>query len=138
MTTSVWASFVGASAPGEHPRGEAIALWLRDALATRGVRVIEVDNWRDVGWSIDVSIDGRGIYVVLSHVEGRDHGFWLLCCSSDVGVIGSLSGQVPTQQIRSLAKTVDAILQGESTLSAIRWYPNGWRGNLDDAWAEHP
>jgi hypothetical protein len=108
------------------PPGRPLADYLAESLRLAGY-VVTVDNWRDVGWSVDLNIDGAAVYLYFAAFEGPDD--WLLCCTSDVGLIKRLFGR-PTneKQKRTLAILVDKALKADLRVSNIRWYSN-FRGS---------
>jgi hypothetical protein len=135
-----WVTFTSSlraeDADEPHPKGYAIGKRLHSGLARSGIRCEGVDNWRDVGYSIDCLIDEKRVYVFFS-LLGRPLQQWALCCTSDLGWISRLRGKQDDDQRLKLAQAVDAVLNASDEFSNVRWYKQ-WRGDEDAAWIGHP
>jgi hypothetical protein len=129
--------------PAEHPdvsepKGLLVAERVMSALREQGLVDLKLENWRDVGYSVDCTIDGWSVYCVLSHL-GDGEREWILCCTSDIGAVGRLFGRNDESARKKLAKAVDEALHADADFSQVRWYTiSGWHGNRDDPWQEHP
>jgi hypothetical protein len=119
-----------------HPKGYSIAHLIRDGLRRVSLAPEEVENWRDVGYSIDCVIDHARVYLFLSFY-GRTPQQWALCCTSDLGWWSRLLGKRDDEQRLTLARSVDAVLKGSKEFTDIRWYTQ-WRGGDEEPWADQP
>ena len=132
--SSHWAMFdAPVLDPTEHPPGRGIAERVGEALGC----AVAIDVWRDVGWSIDVTVEGEALAIFIS--ELREGSTWLLCCARAES--GFLSGafrrpEPRARALRALAERVDAILH--APFHSVKWYPDGWRGDVGDRATEHP
>ena len=138
MQDHYWVTFVRdvAADHAEHPPGEPLAMRIREGLVARGIDPAKVEVWRDVGYSIDCTIERRAVYLFVSVFE-RDANLWALCCTSDLGFLGRLRHGSDQPQRRQLATAVDAVLRDDATVTDVRWYPH-WQGRLDAPWTPHP
>jgi hypothetical protein len=140
LATNIWATFTS-SLPVEdprnpHPKGYLVAHLIRDGLRRAGLSPEDVENWRDVGYSIDCVIDHARVYLFLSFC-GRTLQQWALCCTSDLGWLSRLFGKRDDEQKLTLARSVDAVLKGSKEFADIRWYTQ-WRGDEEEPWADRP
>ena len=89
----IWVTFCSRlpKANPENPDlpGYGIARRLEEGLRRLGFMDLKLDNWRDVGYSLDCVIDGRPVYLLVSYV-GQGPREWALCCTSDRGLIAKL------------------------------------------------
>jgi len=140
MNDDRWASFCSsidaASSDFPHPKGYAVGEALVAGLRQRNVDG-KLENWRDAGWSIDCTVKGTDVYVVVSYLGQRERE-WILHCTSDVGVLARLFGTDDAAAKLSLAHLVSDILGNDSRFSNVRWYPSGWRGRGDEEWTQGP
>lgn len=119
-----------------HPKGYAIAKRLYYGLGRSDVQREEIDNWRDVGYSIDCVIDGARVYLFFSLLRHSVQQ-WALCCTSDLSWLSRLLGKSDGEQRLKLARAVDAVLRGSHEFSDVRWYKQ-WHGAEDASWTDQP
>jgi hypothetical protein len=131
MAISENARFFAEPAPDaeyQHPPGASIARLLQLALADRGWKASEMDNWRDCGWILHCSSPNADLQVVLGKdVEGSE---WFLQVSPAYvpGLIGRLLGKKASgssADILALSKTVQAILSAQPGFTEFRWCWDG-------------
>jgi hypothetical protein len=141
MQRSMLATFASSLRPEDpefpHPKGYGLALVIARGLRSQEIAEVDVENWRDVGWSIDCVIDQHRVYMFVSHI-GEAPRQWALCCTSDLGIVGRLLGRKDDAQVAALAAAVDRVLHGDARMSDVRWYPDGWRSAGDEPWEPHP
>ncbi len=138
----IWATFKStlpaSSVDDPHPPGFPVAQALHEGLLKANPTAEDVENWRDVGYSIDVVVDDRRVFLFLSAIEESD-AHWALCCTSDLGWLARQLGRRDDVQRLELARLVDQVLHNDQRFSEIRWYgAGGWRGGKNDDWKPHP
>jgi hypothetical protein len=140
MAPDAWASFCGRFPEDPDPaesRCAGVGEYLATKLREVGVTVTASDNWRDCGWSVDCRIDGRPIYFFVSYY-GKRPVEYVLCCTSDRGLITWLRGINDVSHRWKLAKAVHGVLMGDDRFSEVRWYQEGWFAKGDEAWSSAP
>jgi hypothetical protein len=141
MATNYWVTFAS-PLPVEdprlpHPKGYAIARLIHDELSHQGLAVVLLDNWRDVGYSIDCIIDDAPVYLFFTFL-GRTTQQYVLCCTSDLGWISRLLGRRDDEQRLKLARAVATVLDNRGEFEDVRWYNEGWGGLEDEPWTNRP
>jgi hypothetical protein len=133
MSNHYWASFGYSGADLEpahaHPPGEAIARRIRAGLVGYGADVGDVENWRDIGWSATVRIDGIDVYFFISKGT-EDNPRWVLCCTSDRSEVLAWLTRKPSDDAQklALARLIEKVLSVDDHVSDVRWHPAGWKG----------
>lgn len=137
MHPHAWATFAAELPNAADPResrcqavGEILAAGLRDG----GVVVLEADLWRDSGWEVRCQIDGKPAYCFVSYY-GVPPVEYVLCCTSDRGLLDWLRrvDHVPRRWV--LARAVDRVLASDDRFCNIRWYiARGWSPGEHSPW----
>jgi hypothetical protein len=123
---SLNAAFSGAVAPDpelDHPAGGAIAKLLYIGLQRAGWSVREIENWRDVGWSLDCS---KGEARLECTLAGFGNAWMLQVAVAGSGWLARLFGRTPTPRpddVWALAKDVHGLLA--SVFQELRWRWDG-------------
>ena len=92
----------------------------------RGFRVMEEPIWDDL------HARGELVMATLSRLDistiGQDGAVqYLLCCTSNRGLWGWLTGRDDTADRWQLARAVHAVLTSDSRFTDVRWYvERGW------------
>jgi hypothetical protein len=130
VPVSLNVTFAGAApkdAEFEHPEGASVARLLRDAAQQMGWAVRDLDNWRDVGWSVLCSKGVARLEVVISSA-GQDQ--WMLQVAPETvpGLVGRALGKQPTAshtEVLDLANVVHHALSEGELYRGFRW---AWDG----------
>jgi hypothetical protein len=135
---SKWVTFASTlpteDATDPHPKGYQVALRILRGLEAEGVTGIELDNWRDSGYSLECALSGIRVYLFISFL-GDGPRQWVLCCTADVGFLARLRGRDASEEVRQLARHVDTVLSNDArTFSQVRWYTSRWEGRGDEEW----
>ena len=141
MFSHAWASFRAdfpeAPDPAES-RCEAVGEFLAAGLRRGGTTVEGTDCWRDSGWQVRCQVNGKAVYLFVSHV-GQGPVQYVLCCTSDRGLWGWLAGRDDTAERWQLARAVHEVFMSDSRFNDVRWYvERGWTAGGDSQWARHP
>ena len=110
------------------PRGRGIAKKLLCQIRADGFDAADEDNWRDCGWSIDVSASGTVLQLALAETD--ETGRWIadvapLC---EPGIIAQLFGRKfvdRSEDVLSLSLSVSRFLR-QSGFSDILWCVDGF------------
>jgi hypothetical protein len=119
-----------------HPKGHRVTTRIRERLPSP-VIVRRWDNWRDCGYSIECELEGRPVYAYVVHL-GDGPRQWVLCCTSDRGIVARMLRGSDLAQRQELARAVHSALRSDPTVSDIRWYPDRWKGNPHARWVSSP
>jgi len=134
VPTSQNCRFLGECEPvsqTEHPPGEGLAVRLRAHLSEAGLDVRELDNWRDVGWSMPIHVGSSELLIALSQI---DAGEWMLQVAPlrVPGFVGRLLGRCASagmDDVLAVSQAVQQALCAGGGLSEFRWcwdeIPNG-------------
>lgn len=130
MSFSENVRFVGRARRDEefpHPAGASIARTLAKSLIRDGWNVGEIENWRDVGWSLTCEKNGAELRVALSAIGAEE---WLLQVAPNEapGIIGRLLGRAPSgdrSACLDLAKAVHVALKETGDFAAQMWRWDG-------------
>lgn len=141
MTLSQNVRFVG-NAPidtdYDHPPGAGLARNLLDALQQRGIAASDFDNWRDVGWVINVNDNEHGIEIGFASTGDSE---WLLQIAprQSPGVLSRLMGTAPdrSDDLLSVARIVAEVLPAMG-FSHFRWRADGPPRDGDPETPERP
>ncbi len=52
----------------EHPKGYSICNFLKTKLSENGFHTFSVENFRDMAWSLDCTINGKTIYFFVGYL----------------------------------------------------------------------
>jgi hypothetical protein len=75
------------------PSGRSIAVGMRKALLSEGFAAGEEDNWRDSGWSIDVTFPTFVIEVALAQASEVNRWMAQIAPLKEPGALAQLSGK---------------------------------------------
>lgn len=94
-TPSQNVAFTGASHGDDRfePAGRGIAVGMRDGLRSAGFAASDEDNWRDSGWSIDVTFPAFVIEVALAQTSEDQHWMAQVAPLKEPGAIAQLFGR---------------------------------------------
>ncbi len=141
MFRHAWASFCADFPSDPDPaelRCETVGEYLAARLREAGLCVTATDNWRDSGWSVDCRVNGKRVYFFVTYYGQAPVGY-VLCCTSDRGLVGWLRGVNDVPERWQLARAVHRVLAADSRFREIRWYvEQGWTGNGNDPWVAEP
>jgi hypothetical protein len=112
----------------DHPPGAGIAQTLANGLRGQGFRPGSIDNWRDCGWSIDVSLGHADLQISLAPtVEPK---LWMLqvSCFNQPGFLACFLGAKRLDCTMELFKLASAIHQASASAGygEIRWCVDGY------------
>jgi hypothetical protein len=134
---SFCADFPEDSDPAES-RCEGVGEYLAERLRAAGVSVTYTDNWRDCGWEVRCRINDKPTYFFVTYI-GKDPVQYVLCCTSDRGLIAWLRGRDDAPERWNLARSVHRVLRGDPRFREIRWYvERGWGPKGDEPWVPEP
>ena len=141
MFEHAWASFC-ADFPEEpdpaESRCEAVGEFLAAGLRRAGITVHGTDSWRDCGWQVNCQVHGKAVYLFVSYA-GQGVVQYVLCCTSDRGLWGWLTGRDDTAERWRLARAVHEVLRSDSRFSDVRWYvERGWVAGIENPWVPEP
>jgi hypothetical protein len=136
MSTVPHASFSGSFAPDrEHsdPPGASLARALETRLRSSFGSVRSLDNWRDVGWFVEVELNGKSFEVDVAQFPSKGH--WLLAVAPmrQPGFLARLLGKKPfpcAAELKTISIEVHEVLRTFSGISNIRWMFGGPPGKV--------
>jgi hypothetical protein len=124
MFPHAWASFCAQfpddSVPSES-RCQGIGEYFAGRLRDAGVCVIGTDLWRDCGCEVNCLVNGKPIYFFVSYV-GQGAVQYVLCCTSDRGLIGWLKRVDDAPARWQLARELHRIMAADVHFHDVRWY----------------
>ncbi len=116
-----------------HPPGASFARSLQAHLRSHFTSVADFDNWRDVGWSVEIRLGEKAfeVYFAPFGPEGR----WLLAVAplGQPGAIARFFGKKaePSEaELKSLSKEIHALLSSTSGIADIQWMFGGPPGKV--------
>jgi hypothetical protein len=105
-----------------HPPGKTLAIHLADRFRKDGFATCDVENWRDCGWSIEVTAGDAHLQIALSPVE-EPLGRAQVTCASRRGILARLFGAKAVDrsaELYDLACAVHGSLV-DAACREIRW-----------------
>jgi hypothetical protein len=136
MIPTPHASFQGTlptDAEFDHPPGASLARKLEARLRDRFGSVSAFDNWRDCGWLLALDLGGKPLEVYFAPFDGNDRWLLAVAVARQPGLVARLFGRKPvecTQELRSIAREVHAVLQDTAGVSGIAWLSGGPPGSV--------
>src|SRR5947209_8399132 len=125
MFQHAWASFC-ADFPDdpdpEESRCTGVGEYLAGRLRGAGMCVTGADLWRDCGYQVDCRVNGKAVYFYVAYIN-RAPAQYVLCCTSDRGLLRWLRGENDIAERWELARSVHRILASDPRFGEIRWYP---------------
>jgi len=114
----------------DDPPGAVIARMLDKKLEEEGITHEPFDNWRDCGWWIICTINGKQVQIYFASWPQTAEDGWLLAIAPlrEVGFFGRIFGKKPidySSEINQLSQLVDRFLNENEMFSNIRWCLNG-------------
>jgi hypothetical protein len=131
MAISQNACFSGEAVPDaefKDPPGASIARLLRNALANRSWEVSDIDNWRDVGWSITCSRIASKLELTITKMAVGEEWFLQIAPSYLPGLIGRLfrkAASAKPDAIQALAEDAFAALSDSGRFENFMWCWDG-------------
>ena len=130
-------SFKGELAPDSefvHPLGASLGRALEARLRQRFGSVQTMDNWRDVGWVVNLAVNDKPVEIYFTRLSPKD-GMWLLAVAplGQPGFLSRAVGRKPsgvTPELQSICGEVHALLASTSSLSDIQWFIGGPPGSV--------
>lgn len=55
-----------------HPAGQELAVYLKDQFTQSGILIEKIDNYDDVGWALDTTVDGKKLLILLGYLNDGD------------------------------------------------------------------
>lgn len=120
----------------DHPRGWSICKFLETELSRAKFNVQSLDNYRDIGWSIDCYINSKRLFVIVGYLGTKVTDWQLIICSS-IGIFGRIFGQKDENERMTLAKSIHHILSKDNRFSELRWYSR-YTDSPKDKWYSEP
>jgi len=133
-TSSQNVLFVGESSGDDdyEPPGASIARRIEHDLRTRGYTPSPIDNWRDCGWSIDLTVGEAALQIALSSTTQAKLWMLQIACLNDPGLVARLFGKRfidRSGEVFDVASAIHDILQS-SGHTDIRWCLDGYPGDM--------
>ncbi len=119
----------------EVPAGEPIARQLEGELSAAGFHEIVIDDWRDMGYTIDLRSGKVKLNISFAATNNGIYQ-WALYCSDSVGIWAKLAARPGAIELMRLATTVDRTFQADSRYYQIRWHLFGWQSIGDEPWID--
>jgi hypothetical protein len=113
-----------------HPPGYPIAQYFFGALQHADFTGVEIENWRDCGWQVNVTINASEVYLFFAPFLKISPQSWLLCCTGDDGILNRAFGRSSAEERFQLARVIHNALFSDSRFSEIRWYPKSEAGSF--------
>lgn len=104
-----------------HPYGEEVAIYLGEQLAERGVSGIKIDNWRDCGWSIDLTFENKDFYLAIGFVGDGDFD-WLLQIQENRKLLDFIRRKDSMAERGRVAELLHELLRSDNSFSEIKWH----------------
>jgi hypothetical protein len=119
----------------EIPAGEPIAQQLANELSAAGFQEVTVDDWRDMGYTIDLRYGKVKLNISFAATNNGAYQ-WALCCSDSVNLWAKLAARPGAIELMRLATTVDRMFHADSQYYQIRWHLFGWQSIGDEPWID--
>jgi hypothetical protein len=116
-----------------HPRGASLARVLEGALRSQFQSVGPFDDWRDLGWTVKLELNGKSFEVYFG--QFRTEGSWLLAVAP-VGqphLFGRLLGRKAfpcADELKAIASVVHQSLHSLGSVSDLLWMMGGPPGKV--------
>jgi len=129
-TSSQNVLFVGeSSGDDEHePPGASIACRIERDLRAQGYSPSPIDNWRDCGWSIDLTVGEAALQITLASTTQEKLWMVQVTCLNDPGLVARFFGKRfvdRSGEVFQLASAIHDVLQS-SGCRDIRWCLDGY------------
>jgi hypothetical protein len=120
----------------DHPKGYAIVELLAEELARTGWEVNTPDNYRDIAWSLDCTINDKNIFFFAGYLGTKITDWQLIVCSG-LGIIKRLLGKKDEDERILLAQAIHAILSNDNRFSDLKWFSR-YTDSAKDEWYPEP
>jgi hypothetical protein len=127
--------FCGTS-PGDdqfEPPGRGIAKKLLEHLRAEKFVAVEEDNWRDGGWSIDVTVKDGALQVAIAQAGETDTWIAKVAPLSEPGMIAQLFGRKfvdRTSEVLAVSRAIDGGLR-RAGYTGILWCIDGFPNEIN-------
>jgi hypothetical protein len=122
--------------PGEPP-GRHLAAFIAARAEARGIAVSPVE-YLGFAYGFRCDIGERRFYVTVGLVEDGVRE-WLLVIDPWLSFWQRLFGASDREELRRLARTLDAVLKGSERFGEIRWYDERtWDAAAETEWSPEP
>lgn len=131
MTPTPHASFQGTlptDAEFDQPPGASLARSFEARLRDKFGSVSAFDNWRDCGWLVALDVGGKPFEVYFAPFDDNDRWLLAVAASRQPGMVARLFGRKPvecTEELKSIAREVHAVLQATAGVSGVAWFFGG-------------
>ena len=106
--SSHWATFdAPVLDPTEHPPGRGIAERVGEALGC----AVAIDVWRDVGWSIDVTVEGEALAIFIRNTKEHPDSWNVWDSLGEMYATMGDKGKAAANYRKALALTTDPVQQ---------------------------
>jgi hypothetical protein len=120
----------------KHPRGYAICNFLYNELIGARFDVKNLDNYRDIAWSLDCEINKRQIFFFVGYL-GTQMTDWQLIICSGMGFLDRLRGRKDENERIVLAKAIHRILSNDKRFTDLKWFSK-YTDKSEDLWFNEP
>jgi hypothetical protein len=130
MARSQNVTFLGEAPPPQefdHPIGEGLIYYVRDALLLARIPVSEPDNWRDCGWSLICAMTRGEVQIALAST-GEGEWFLQVAPVRVAGLVDRvLRRAIPdvSHECVQISRVIDETLKSSGKYSRIRWREDG-------------
>jgi hypothetical protein len=105
----------------DHPKGYSICEFLRAELQNKGVTTQSLDNYRDIAWSLDCTINGKLVFFFVAYLGTHQTDWQLIVCSGS-SLLRRLFGHKDMHERMQLAREIHAILSRDERFHELKWF----------------
>jgi PAS domain-containing protein len=111
-----------------HPVGEEFAYYLKDRFTQAGVIIADIDNYDDIGWSLDTVVDDKKFFLLLGYLNDGEFQ-WLIQIREYVTRCLDLFKRKRNEAAcQELAKRVYSLLENEPAIYQLARHEGYYRG----------
>ena len=111
-----------------HPTGEELARQLGEAFSKAGISITAIDNYDDIGWSLDTTVDGQKVFLLLGYVADGDRQWLMQINPYKMRFLDLFRPKARLKECASLAVGIHEVLSSDEHINTIRWHKGHYSG----------